>query len=202
MLGSGPSLTRRDVVGVAAAAVAAAAGAGTSIPAQVYAAAAVDIRPFQVELPVEALADLHLRIANTKWPTLELVQDASQGVQLATMRRLADYWEKSYDWRDVEARLDAWPQFVIEVAGLNIRFIHVCSKHPDAMPVIITHGWPDSVIEQMKVIGPLTDPTAHGGGPEDAFDVVIPSLPGCGFSRPTPPRLVGSRCTLPGPGPC
>ena len=139
MLDYRPSLTRRDIVGVAAAAaVAAAAGAGTLIPAQVYAATAVDIRPFQVQVPDEALADLRLRIANTKWPTRELVPDASQGVQLATMRRLADYWEKGYDWRKVEARLNAWPQFVAEIDGVNIHFIHVRSKHSDAMPVIIT----------------------------------------------------------------
>jgi len=185
MLQSGPSLKRRDVV-AAAAAVAAAAGAGTLIPAEVYAAAAVDIRPFQVQVPDEALADLRQRIANTKWPRRELVDDASQGVQLATMRKLADYWANSHDWRNVEARLNAWPQFVTEIDGVNIHFIHVRSKHSDAMPVIITHGWPGSVIEQMKVIGPLTDPTAHGGAPEDAFDVVIPSLPGYGFSgQPT-----------------
>jgi pimeloyl-ACP methyl ester carboxylesterase len=157
------------------------AGAATTIPPATYAAAR-EVRPFEVHFPDAALTDLRRRIAATKWPTRELVPDASQGVQLATMRKLADYWETSHDWRKVEARLNAWPQFIAEIDGLDIHFIHVRSKHPNALPVIITHGWPDSVIEQLNVIGPLTDPTAHGGKAEDAIDVVVPSLPGHGFS--------------------
>jgi pimeloyl-ACP methyl ester carboxylesterase len=149
-------------------------------------AEASDIRPFQVHVPDEALADLRRRVAATKWPTEELVPDASQGVQRATMRKLAQYWAMEHDWRKVEARLNALPMFLTEIDGLDIHFIHVRSKHPDALPVIVTHGWPGSVIEQLKIIGPLTDPTAHGGTAEDAFDVVIPSLPGHGFSaKPT-----------------
>jgi pimeloyl-ACP methyl ester carboxylesterase len=168
--------TRRDLLTAAAA-----TGVASIIPGRVSAAAA-DVRPFQVHFPDEALADLRRRIAGTKWPSRELVSDASQGVQLATMRKLADYWEKTHDWRKIEDRLNALPQFIAEIDGLDIHFIHVRSVHPDSMPVIITHGWPGSVIEQLKVIGPLTDPTAHGGSAEDAFDVVIPSLPGHGFS--------------------
>ena len=174
-----PPPTRRDVL------VAAVAGAATMIPPAVYAAPS-DIRPFQAHFPDEALADLRRRIAATRWPTPELVSDPSQGVQLATMRKLATYWEKSHDWRTIEGRLNALPQFITEIDGLDIHFIHVRSRHPNALPVIITHGWPGSVIEQLKVIAPLTDPTAHGGTAEDAFDVVIPSLPGHGFSaQPT-----------------
>jgi pimeloyl-ACP methyl ester carboxylesterase len=143
-------------------------------------------RPFQFHASDEALADLKRRIAATNWPDRELVGDASQGVTLATMRSLARYWLERHDWRKVEARLNAYPQFMTTIDGVDIHFIHVRSKHPRAMPVIITHGWPGSVIEQLKVIGPLTDPTAHGGTASDAFDVVIPSLPGHGFSaRPT-----------------
>ncbi|MBA2920661.1 alpha/beta fold hydrolase [Sphingomonas sp. MAH-20] len=144
------------------------------------------IRPFRFRAPDDALQDLKRRIAATNWPDRELVGDASQGVKLATMRKLADYWQNSHDWRKVEARLNAYPQFISNIDGVDIHFIHVKSKHPKALPVIITHGWPGSVIEQMKVIGPLTDPTAHGGTAADAFDVVIPSLPGHGFSgKPT-----------------
>ena len=180
MLESGSSLTRRHIL-----AGAAVAGAATMMPARLY-AAAVGPRPFQAHFPDEALTDLRRRIADTNWPPRELVTDASQGVQLATMRSLADYWATGHDWRKVEARLNALPQFIIQIDGLDIHFIHVRSRHPDAMPVIITHGWPGSVIEQLKVIAPLTDPTAHGGNAEDAFDVVIPSLPGHGFSaKPT-----------------
>jgi pimeloyl-ACP methyl ester carboxylesterase len=140
------------------------------------------IRPFHVNIPEEALADLRRRIAATKWPDLESVGDATQGVQLATMQKLAHYWATDYDWRKVEARLNALPQFVTTIDGLDIHFIHVRSKHANALPVIVTHGWPGSIIEQLKIIGPLTDPTAYGGKAEDAFDVVIPSLPGYGFS--------------------
>jgi pimeloyl-ACP methyl ester carboxylesterase len=144
------------------------------------------IRPFHPHFPQAALVDLRRRVAATKWPERELVNDARQGVQLATMQKLAKYWTTYYDWRKVEARLNALPQFVATIDGLDIHFIHVRSKHASALPVIVTHGWPGSVIEQLKIIGPLTDPTAHGGKAEDAFDVVIPSLPGHGFSgKPT-----------------
>jgi pimeloyl-ACP methyl ester carboxylesterase len=139
------------------------------------------VRPFRFHASDEALADLRRRVAATKWPERELVTDDTQGVQLETMRALTRHWA-SYDWRGIEARLNAFPQFITEIDGLDIHFIHVRSKHPNALPVIITHGWPGSIIEQMKVIEPLTDPTAHGGAPSDAFDVVIPSLPGHGFS--------------------
>jgi pimeloyl-ACP methyl ester carboxylesterase len=144
------------------------------------------IRPFKFHASDEALADLHRRIAATKWPSQELVTDPSQGVQLATMRELARYWQTGYDWRKVEARLNALPQFITNIDGLDIHFIHVRSKNPNALPVIVTHGWPGSIIEQLKIIEPLTNPTAHGGSAADAFDVVIPSLPGHGFSgKPT-----------------
>ena len=147
---------------------------------------AASIRPFRFQASDEALADLRRRIAATKWPERETVVDATQGVQLATMQKLARYWAKDYDWRKVEARLNALPQFVTNIDGLDIHFIHVRSKHPGAMPLIITHGWPGSVIEELKVIDPLANPTAYGGRPSDAFDVVIPSLPGYGFSaKPT-----------------
>ncbi|SDF77605.1 epoxide hydrolase family protein [Chitinophaga filiformis] len=144
------------------------------------------IRPFQVHIPKEKLVDLKHRIQATQWPDKEIVNDASQGVQLATMKALAQYWATDYDWRKVEQRLNALPQFVTNIDGVDIHFIHVRSKHKNALPVIITHGWPGSIIEQLKVIGPLTDPTAYGGKAEDAFDVVIPSIPGYGFSgKPT-----------------
>ena len=144
------------------------------------------IRTFFVNYPEEALIDLRRRIAATRWPDRETVKDASQGVQLATMQKLARYWATDYDWRKCEATLNALPQFVTTIDGLDIHFIHVRSKHANALPVIITHGWPGSIIEQLKIIGPLTDPTAYGGKAEDAFDVVIPSLPGHGFSgKPT-----------------
>ena len=144
------------------------------------------IRPFYFKATEEALSDLRHRITATNWPEKETVTDASQGVQLATMQKLARYWATDYDWRKVEAKLNALPQFMTEIDGLDIHFIHVRSKHPNAMPIIVTHGWPGSIIEQMKIIGPLTDPTAYGGKAEDAFDVVIPSMPGYGFSgKPT-----------------
>jgi len=144
------------------------------------------IRPFQVHFPDTALVDLRRRIAATNWPERETVRDASQGVQLNTMGELAHYWQTNYDWRKVEDRLNDLPQFMTNIDGLDIHFIHVRSKNANALPVIITHGWPGSIIEQMKIIGPLTDPTAHGGKAEDSFDVVIPSLPGHGFSaKPT-----------------
>lgn len=140
------------------------------------------IRPFHIDIPQAALDDLHRRLAATRWPEMETVGDSSQGVQLATMKELVRYWQNAYDWRKVEAILNALPQFVTTIDGLDIHFIHVRSKHANALPIIITHGWPGSIIEQLKIIGPLTDPTAYGGKAEDAFDVVIPSLPGHGFS--------------------
>lgn len=144
------------------------------------------IRPFHVSVPQKQLDDLKRRILATQWPDQEVIKDESQGVQLATMQALAKYWATAYDWRKVEARLNALPQFITTIDGVDIHFIHVRSKNKNALPVIITHGWPGSIIEQMKVIGPLTDPAAYGGKAEDAFDVVIPSIPGYGFSgKPT-----------------
>ena len=141
-----------------------------------------DIRPFQVDIPEEALDDLRRRIAAARWPSRELVADRSQGVQLATIEELARYWAEDYDFGRIEARLNALPQFTTEIDGVEIHFIHVRSKHEDALPLIMTHGWPGSVIELLETIGPLTDPTAHGGSPGDAFHLVLPSLPGYGFS--------------------
>jgi pimeloyl-ACP methyl ester carboxylesterase len=146
------------------------------------------IRPFQFTFSNAELTDLRRRVNATKWPERELVQDASQGVQLATMQKLASYWGKDYEWRKGEAKLKAVPHFITEIDGLDIHFIHVRSKEKNALPIIITHGWPGSVIEQLKIIEPLTNPTAHGGSASDAFDVVVPSLPGYGFSaKPTAP---------------
>jgi pimeloyl-ACP methyl ester carboxylesterase len=141
-----------------------------------------EIRPFRVDMPDEAIADLRRRIAAWRWPAKELVEDRSQGVQLATIQELARYWATDYDWRACEARLNALPQFKTEIDGQDIHFIHVKSRHEGALPLIITHGWPGSLIEMLEVVGPLTDPTAHGGSAGDAFHVVIPSLPGYGFS--------------------
>jgi pimeloyl-ACP methyl ester carboxylesterase len=147
---------------------------------------ATEIRSFHIDVPEEVLADLRRRIAATRWPEPETVTDESQGVQLATMQELVRYWGTEYDFRRFEARLNAVPQFVSEIDGLDIHFIHVRSQHEDALPLVITHGWPGSVIEMLNVVGPLTDPTAHGGSAEDAFDVVVPSIPGYGFSgKPT-----------------
>src|ERR1700729_484115 len=144
------------------------------------------IRPFQANFPEAELTDLRKRINATRWPDRETVTDATQGVQLATTQALARYWATDYDWRKVEAKLNALPNFITEIDGLDIHFIHVRSKHENALPLIVTHGWPGSIIEQLKIIGPLPDPTAHGGKAEDAFDVVIPSMPGYGFSgKPT-----------------
>ena len=140
------------------------------------------IRPFRINVPEAELAELRRRINATKWPERETVADASQGAQLATIQKLARYWATEYDWRKVEAKLNALPQFITEIDGLDIHFIHVRSKHENALPLIVTHGWPGSIIEQLKIIGPLTDPTAYGGKAEDAFDVVIPSITGYGFS--------------------
>jgi len=140
------------------------------------------IRPFRVKVPEGDLADLRRRIAATRWPDKETVTDRSQGAPLAKLQELARYWASDYDWRKVEATLNSWPQFITTIDGVNIHFIHVRSRHPNALPLIITHGWPGSVVEQLKLIAPLTDPTAFGGRAADAFDVVIPSLPGYGFS--------------------
>jgi pimeloyl-ACP methyl ester carboxylesterase len=140
------------------------------------------IRPFGFTFPQADLDDLKYRISKTKWPDKETVSDASQGVQLATMQALADYWAGKHDWRKIEAKLNSLPQFITCIDGLDIHFIHVRSKHKSALPIIVTHGWPGSIIEQLKIIEPLVDPTAYGGKEEDAFDVVIPSMPGYGFS--------------------
>jgi pimeloyl-ACP methyl ester carboxylesterase len=140
------------------------------------------VRPFHINVPEEALVDLRRRIAATRWPDRETVTDRSQGVQLATLQELVRYWGTDYDWRKAEAKLNAWPQFVTKIDGLDIHFIHVRSRHPNALPLIMTHGWPGSIFELLKVIGPLTDPPAYGGRAEDAFDLVLPSMPGYGFS--------------------
>ena len=145
-------------------------------------AEATAARPFSLEVPEEQLAELRRRIAATRWPSRELVTDRSQGVQLATIQALARYWATDYDWRTCEARLNALPQFTTEIDGVDIHFIHVKSPHENALPLIMTHGWPGSVVELLETIGPLTDPTAHGGQAEDAFHLVLPSLPGYGFS--------------------
>jgi pimeloyl-ACP methyl ester carboxylesterase len=147
-----------------------------------------EMRPFRVEIPEADLKALRARIAAARWPEKQTVDDQSQGVPLETSQALARYWEQEYDWRKVEARLNALPNFITEIDGLDIHFIHVRSKHEDALPLIVTHGWPGSVIEQLKIVGPLTDPTAHGADASDAFHVVIPSLPGFGFSgKPSKP---------------
>jgi pimeloyl-ACP methyl ester carboxylesterase len=162
----------------------------------------LDVRPFQVTFSDEALADLRRRILATRWPARETVTDDTQGVQLATMQKIARYWSTEYDWRKVEARLNALPNFITEIDGLDIHFIHVRSKHEGALPLIVTHGWPGSVIEQLKIIDPIVNPTAHGGKASDAFDVVIPSMPGYGFSgKPStagwgPDRIARAWATL------
>ena len=144
--------------------------------------AMTDVRPFQVDIPEQELTELRRRIDATRWPTKEPVSDRSQGVQLATMQALARYWVGDYDWRRCEAKLNALPQFKTEIDGVEIHFIHVKSRHPNALPLIMTHGWPGSIVEMVDSVGPLTDPPAHGGRAEDAFDLVLPSLPGYGFS--------------------
>ena len=144
--------------------------------------ASTDVRPFRVDVPQETLDDLRRRIDATRWPSSELVDDRSQGVQLATMQELARYWTTDYDWRRCEARLNALPQFMTEIDGLDIHFIHVRRSTTSALPLIMTHGWPGSVVELLETVGPLTDPTAHGGRAEDAFHLVLPSVPGYGFS--------------------
>jgi len=146
------------------------------------------IRPFHVDVPEEELTELRRRINATRWPDRETVADQTQGVQLATVQALARYWATKYDWRKCQARLNALPQFITEIDGLDIHFIHVRSKHNNALPLIVTHGWPGSVVEQLKIVEPLTDPTAHGGSASDAFHLVIPSIPGYGYSgKPTTP---------------
>ena len=187
-----PSPSRRDFLATSAGAViagSAAAGGLSLLPEQVAAATGdTAIRPFRVNFPDEALVDLRRRVVATKWPERETVTDDTQGVQLATMQALARYWASEHDWRKCEAKLNAQPQFLTEIDGLDIHFIHVRSKHENALPMIVTHGWPGSIIEQMKIIEPLTNPTAHGGTAADAFHLVIPSLPGYGFSgKPTKP---------------
>jgi pimeloyl-ACP methyl ester carboxylesterase len=179
---------RRRLLGAATLGIAVAGTAGL-LPTQLRAATAAEaVRPFKVQFPESDLADLRRRVAATRWPDRETVTDDSQGVRLATMRKLAQHWQTSHDWRKVEARLNALPQFITEIDGLDIHFIHVRSKHANALPMIVTHGWPGSIIEQMKIIDPLTNPTAHGGSALDAFHLVIPSLPGYGFSaKPTAP---------------
>jgi pimeloyl-ACP methyl ester carboxylesterase len=150
---------------------------------------AVDIRPFHLDIPEEKLTELRRRIEATRWPSMELVEDRSQGVQLETLQALARYWTTDYDWRKTEAKLNALPQFTTKIDGVDIHFIHVRSQHENALPLIMTHGWPGSVIELLETIGPLTDPAAHGGRAEDAFDLVLPSIPGYGFSAE--PREIG-----------
>jgi pimeloyl-ACP methyl ester carboxylesterase len=147
------------------------------------------VRPFRIEVPEEQLTELRRRVAATRWPSRELVGDRSQGVQLATIQALARYWATDYDWRRCEARLNALPQFVTRIDGVDVHFVHVRSPHPDALPLVMTHGWPGSVVELLDTVGPLTDPTAHGGRAEDAFSLVLPSLPGYGFS--SEPRELG-----------
>ena len=181
---------REFLVSTAAAsfATSAATAAFSLLPQTAAAAGDVSIRPFRVNIPEEALVDLRRRVKATRWPEKETVTDQSQGVQLATIRKLARYWETDHDWRKVEARLNALPQFITEIDGLDIHFIHVRSKHENALPLIVTHGWPGSIIEQLKIIDPLTNPTAHGASAPDAFHLVIPSMPGYGFSgKPTAP---------------
>jgi pimeloyl-ACP methyl ester carboxylesterase len=192
------SATRRDVL-----ATSAAAGAASLLPAGSAGAADENaIRPFRIDVPEAKLVDLRRRIAATQWPEKETVADTSQGVQLKTMQQLARSWATEHDWRKVEAKLNALPQFITEIDGLNIHFIHVRSQHENALPMIVTHGWPGSVIEQLKIIDPLTNPTAHGASASDAFHLVIPSLPGYGFSgKPTapgwnPPRIAGAWALL------
>jgi hypothetical protein len=176
------SPTRRELLGTTAA-----AGALSLFPGTLRAAAEDDsIRPFRASIPEEEIIELRRRVAATRWPDRETVTDRSQGAQLAKLQDLVHYWGTEYDWRKGEAKLNAFPQFMTKIDGLDIHFIHVRSRHANALPLIMTHGWPGSVFELLKVIGPLTDPTAHGGRAEDAFHLVLPSMPGYGFSgKPT-----------------
>jgi hypothetical protein len=177
---------RRQLLGTAVLGIAA-VGAASLFPRSSASAAADDaVRPFRIDVPEQDLVDLRRRLAATRWPDKETVADESQGVPLAMLQELVRYWQTDYDWRKVEAQLNALPQFITEIDELDIHFIHVRSKHENALPLIVTHGWPGSVIEQLKIIDPLTNPTAHGGSASDAFHLVIPSMPGYGFSgRPT-----------------
>ena len=159
------------------------------------------IRPFQVSFPETELTELRRRVAATRWPERETVADDSQGAPLAMMQDLTRYWATDYDWGPCQARLNELPNFITEIDGLDIHFLHIRSPHEDALPLIVTHGWPGSIIEQLKIIEPLTDPTAHGAGAEDAFHLVIPSLPGTG-SRPSRPPPAGIRPASPAPGSC
>jgi pimeloyl-ACP methyl ester carboxylesterase len=179
---------RRQFLSTAAMGIVSASAASLLARHPASAAESGAIRPFRIDIPEDVLANLRERVLATRWPDRETVADPSQGVQLKTMQQLARYWATDYDWRKVEARLNALPQFITEIDGLDIHFIHVRSKHENALPLIVTHGWPGSIIEQMKIIDPLTNPTAHGGNASEAFDLVIPSLPGHGFSgKPTAP---------------
>jgi pimeloyl-ACP methyl ester carboxylesterase len=177
---------RRQLLGATAIGLAVASTANLFSTPAVIATEAEAIRPFHISVPEETLVDLRRRIVAARWPEKETVADQSQGVQLATIQKLARYWSTDYDWRKVEMRLNALPQFITEIDGLDIHFIHVRSKHENALPLIVTHGWPGSIIELLKIVDPLTNPTAHGGSASDGFDLVIPSLPGYGFSgKPT-----------------
>ena len=179
---AGIGCDRRRFLGTAGIGIAV-AGAASFLPWQLAAAAAGDaIRPFRINVPEQELGDLRRRIVATRWPDQETVNDWSQGVRLAKFQEVVRYWGTDYDWRKVEARLNALPQFITEIDGLDIHFIHVRSKHEAALPLIVTHGWPGSVIEQLKIIDPLSNPTAHGGNASDAFHLVLPSMPGYGFS--------------------
>lgn len=173
---------RRQLLGTAAIGTVAVSISNLLPPPPAQAAVNEAIHPFQIHIPEEILSDLRRRLSATRWPDREIVSDQSQGVKLQTMQKLVSYWQKEYDWRKIEARLNALPQFVTEIDGVEVHFIHVRSTHKNALPMIVTHGWPGSVIEQMKIIGPLTNPTAHGAKAADAFDLVIPSIPGYGFS--------------------
>lgn len=181
-----PKLKRRELL---TAMLATSAASAVPFAQQAAAADGVAIEPFRIAIPQSALEDLRRRVTATRWPDAELVADTSQGVQLKRLQALVDYWRTGYDWRKVEARLNSYPQFKTRIDGVDIHYLHVRSKHPNAMPLLMTHGWPGSVIELLKVIDPLTNPTAHGGRPEDAFHLVLPSLPGYGFSGT--PRATG-----------
>src|SRR5438270_352318 len=169
-------LSRRDVL-----AASAAVSAISLLPLQLAAGEGNAVRSFRVSVPEESLIDLRRRLAATRWPDKETVADQSQGAQLAKLQQLVRYWESEYDWRKCEAKLNALPQFITEIDGVDIHFIHVRSPQEDALPLIMTHGWPGSVIELLETVGPLTDPTAHAGDAEDAFHLVLPSIPGYGF---------------------
>ena len=192
---------RRQLLGQAAMTAVAASVASLLPLHQAKAAASGAIRPFHVNVPEEDLLDLRRRLAATRWPDREIVADQSQGVQLATVQQLARYWQNDYDWRKMEARLNALPQFVTEIDGVDIHFIHVRSRHENALPMIVTHGWPGSIIEQMKIVDPLTDPTAHGGKAADAFDLVIPRCRATAFPA-SRQRSAGTRSASRAPGSC